>query len=337
MSNSFGSCFRFTIFGQSHAPAIGVTMEGLPSGFEIDMEKLSAFMARRAPGGKYSTARKEADAAEFISGLVDGKTCGAPVTAIIRNKDTRSTDYEYMRYIPRPGHADYTAMVKYGFDRDHSGGGQFSGRLTAPLCIAGAIAMQLLEKQGISISGRIESIGGERDEVKMFELIEKVRAEGDSVGGVISCTVDGLPVGLGEPMFGGMENRISQAVFGIPAVKGIEFGAGFAAADMRGSECNDPFVLDNDRVVTEGNNHGGILGGISSGMPINFRVAIKPTPSIAKVQRSVDMQSGVETELQVRGRHDPCIVPRALPCVEAAAAVAVYDALLESRMLQKEY
>ncbi len=337
MSNSFGSCFRFTIFGQSHAPAIGVTMEGLPSGFEIDMEKLSAFMARRAPGGKYSTARKEADAAEFISGLVDGKTCGAPVTAIIRNKDTRSTDYEYMRYIPRPGHADYTAMVKYGFDRDHSGGGQFSGRLTAPLCIAGAIAMQLLEKQGISISARIESIGGERDENKMFELIEKVRAEGDSVGGVISCTVDGLPVGLGEPMFGGMENRISQAVFGIPAVKGIEFGAGFAAADMRGSECNDPFVLDNGRVVTEGNNHGGILGGISSGMPINFRVAIKPTPSIAKVQRSVDMQSGVETELQVRGRHDPCIVPRALPCVEAAAAVAVYDALLESRMLQKEY
>jgi chorismate synthase len=312
-------------------------MEGLPSGFEIDMEKLSAFMARRAPGGKYSTARKEADETEFISGLVDGKTCGAPVTAIIRNKDTRSTDYEYMRYIPRPGHADYTAMVKYGFDRDHSGGGQFSGRLTAPLCIAGAIAMQLLEKQGISISARIESIGGERDEVKMFELIEKVRAEGDSVGGVISCTVDGLPVGLGEPMFGGMENRISQAVFGIPAVKGIEFGAGFAAADMRGSECNDPFVLDNGRVVTEGNNHGGILGGISSGMPINFRVAIKPTPSIAKVQRSVDMQSGVETELQVRGRHDPCIVPRALPCVEAAAAVAVYDALLESRMLQKEY
>lgn len=337
MSNSFGSCFRFTIFGQSHAPAIGVTMEGLPSGFEIDMEKLSAFMARRAPGGKYSTARKEADTAEFISGLVDGKTCGAPVTAIIRNKDTRSTDYEYMRYIPRPGHADYTAMVKYGFDRDHSGGGQFSGRLTAPLCIAGAIAMQLLEKKGISISARIESIGGERDENKMYELIDKVRAEGDSVGGVISCTVDGLPVGLGEPMFGGMENRISQAVFGIPAVKGIEFGAGFAAADMRGSECNDPFVLDNGRVVTAGNNHGGILGGISSGMPINFRVAIKPTPSIAKVQRSVDLQSGVETELQVRGRHDPCIVPRALPCVEAAAAVAVYDALLESRMLQKEY
>ena len=334
MSNSFGNCFRFTIFGQSHAPAIGVTMEGLPSGFEIDMEQLNAFMARRAPGGRYSTARKEADAPEFISGLVGGKTCGAPVTAIIRNNDTRSSDYEYMRYTPRPGHADYTAMVKYGESRDYSGGGQFSGRLTAPLCIAGGIALQLLEKMGISISAEIEAIGGERNKEKMFELIDKVRAEGDSVGGLISCNISGLPVGLGEPMFGGMENRIAQAVFGIPAVKGIEFGAGFEAANMRGSECNDPFRLDGGNVLTEGNNHGGILGGISSGMPVVFRVAIKPTPSIARAQRSVDLSSGTETELLVRGRHDPCIVPRALPCVEAAAAVAVYDAYLENKTLQ---
>ena len=334
MSNSFGNCFRFTIFGQSHAPAIGVTMEGLPSGFEIDMEQLNAFMSRRAPGGRYSTARKEADAPEFISGLVGGKTCGAPVTAIIRNNDTRSSDYEYMRYTPRPGHADYTAMVKYGESRDYSGGGQFSGRLTAPLCIAGGIALQLLEKRGISISAEIEAIGGERDKEKMFELIDKVRAEGDSVGGLISCNILGLPVGLGEPMFGGMENRIAQAVFGIPAVKGIEFGAGFEAANMRGSECNDPFKLDGGNVLTEGNNHGGILGGISSGMPVVFRVAIKPTPSIARAQRSVDLSSGTETELLVRGRHDPCIVPRALPCVEAAAAVAVYDAYLENKTLQ---
>lgn len=334
MSNSFGNCFRFTIFGQSHAPAIGVTMEGLPSGFEIDMEQLNAFMSRRAPGGRYSTARKEADAPEFISGLVGGKTCGAPVTAIIRNNDTRSSDYEYMRYTPRPGHADYTAMVKYGESRDYSGGGQFSGRLTAPLCIAGGIALQLLEKRGISISAEIEAIGGERDKEKMFELIDKVRAEGDSVGGLISCNISGLPVGLGEPMFGGMENRIAQAVFGIPAVKGIEFGAGFEAANVRGSECNDPFKLDGGNVLTEGNNHGGILGGISSGMPVVFRVAIKPTPSIARAQRSVDLSSGTETELLVRGRHDPCIVPRALPCVEAAAAVAVYDAYLENKTLQ---
>ncbi len=336
MSNSFGNCFRFTIFGQSHAPAIGVTIEGLPSGFEIDMQALDAFMTRRAPGGKYATARKEADKPEFIAGLVNGKACGAPVTAIIRNNDTRSGDYEYMKYVPRPGHADYTAMVKYGFERDYAGGGQFSGRLTAPLCIAGGIAMQLLKKLGISVSASILSIGGETDSAKMYELIDAVRAEGDSVGGLIGCTVSGLPVGLGEPMFGGMENRIAQAVFGVPAVKGIEFGAGFAAANMRGSQCNDPFVLQDGKVISEGNNHGGILGGISSGMPIEFRVAIKPTPSIAKMQRSVDMKSGAECELSVRGRHDPCIVPRALPCIEAAAAAAVYDAYLENKMLQGE-
>ncbi len=336
MSNSFGNCFRFTIFGQSHAPAIGVTIEGLPSGFEIDMDELDAFMARRAPGGRYATARKEADKPEFVAGLVNGKTCGAPVTAIIRNNDTRSGDYGYMKYVPRPGHADYTAMVKYGFERDYAGGGQFSGRLTAPLCIAGGIAVQLLKKLGISVSASILSIGGETEEKKMYELIDAVRAEGDSVGGVIGCTVSGLPAGLGEPMFGGMENRISQAVFGIPAVKGIEFGAGFAAAMMRGSQCNDPFILENGKVKTDGNRHGGILGGISSGMPIEFRAAIKPTPSIAKLQRSVDMSSGTECELAVRGRHDPCIVPRAVPCIEAAAAAAVYDAYLENKMLQGE-
>ena len=331
MSNSFGRLFRFSIFGQSHAPAIGVTIEGLPSGFEIDMEKLSAFLARRAPGGRYATSRKEPDAPEFIAGLVNGKTCGAPVTAIIKNTNTRSADYEYMRHIPRPGHADYTAMVKYGPSRDYSGGGQFSGRLTAPLCIAGGIAMQLLEKRGISVGSRILSIGGERDEEKMFELIDKVRAEGDSVGGVIECTVSGLCPGVGEPMFDGLENRIAQAVFGVPAVKGIEFGAGFESAGMRGSECNDPFYLDDEgKVRTRGNKHGGILGGISSGMPVVFRVAIKPTPSIASEQQSVDMERKENCTLQVRGRHDPCIVPRALPCIEAAAAAAVYDLILES-------
>ena len=331
MSNSFGNLFRFTIFGQSHAPAIGVCMEGLPSGFEPDMEALSAFLARRAPGGRYATSRKEPDAPEFIAGLNEGKTCGASVTAIIRNTNTRSSDYEYMRHIPRPGHADFTAMVKYGDSRDYSGGGQFSGRLTAPLCIAGGIALQLLEKKGITVSASIVSIGGETDKEKMFGLIDRVRSEGDSVGGVIECRIEGLPAGVGEPMFDGLENRIAQAVFGIPAVKGIEFGAGFAAAEMRGSQCNDPFVLDSEgHVVTESNNHGGILGGISSGMPVIFRTAFKPTPSIAKAQRSVDMEKGVETCLEIRGRHDPCIVPRALPCVEAAAAVAVYDLILEN-------
>ncbi len=329
MSNRFGKNFCFTIFGQSHAPGICVTMEGLPSGMKVDMEKLSAFLKRRAPGGRYATTRKEADLPEFISGLVDGHTCGAPVTAIIRNTNTRSEDYEDMKYIPRPGHADYTAMVKYGQYRDFSGGGQFSGRLTAPLCIAGGIVLQLLEKEGIAVSARILSIGGETEEEKMYALIDRVREEGDSVGGLVECTVSGLPAGIGEPMFDGMENRIAQAVFGIPAVKGIEFGAGFSAAHMRGSQCNDPFRLQDGKVVTESNHHGGILGGISSGMPLVFRVAIKPTPSIAREQCSVDMKNNCETSLSIRGRHDPCIVPRALPCVEAAAAVAIYDALLE--------
>lgn len=337
MSNSLGKNFRFTIFGQSHAPAIGVTVEGLPAGFAPDMEALAAFMARRAPGGRYATSRKEADAVEFISGLADGKCCGAPVTAIIRNTNTRSADYEYMRHIPRPGHADFAAMAKYGESRDFSGGGQFSGRMTAPLCIAGALALQLLEREGIKISASIVSIGGERDEKKMFELIDRVRSEGDSVGGIIECRVEGLRPGVGEPMFDGLENRIAQAVFGIPAVKGIEFGAGFAASAMRGSENNDPFIIEeNGAVATESNNHGGILGGISSGMPVVFRTAIKPTPSIARTQQSVDMEKMCKTDLNIRGRHDPCIVPRALPCLEAAAAVAIYDLILEEKRYEHE-
>ena len=333
MSNSFGSRYRFTIFGQSHAPAIGVTIEGLPAGFAPDMEALSAFLARRAPGnGKYSTPRKEADAPEFVSGLVDGHTCGAPVTALIRNTNTRSADYDALRRVPRPGHADYTAYAKYGPGRDVAGGGQFSGRLTAPLCIAGGLALQLLAREGISVSARIVSIGGETGPAAIEKLLAEAKAAGDSVGGVIECVCDGVPAGLGEPMFGGMENRIAQAVFAIPAVKGVEFGTGFQAADMRGSENNDPFYYDETGAVrTRGNHHGGILGGITSGMPIVFRAAFKPTPSIGMEQDSVDLESGKNVKLTVQGRHDPCIVLRAAPCVEAAAAAALYDALLESR------
>ncbi len=331
MGNSYGNIFRFTVFGQSHAPAIGVTIEGFPAGEKIDMNALRAFLARRAPGGRYSTARREADEPEFIAGLTpEGLSCGSPITAIIRNSDTRSKDYSELQSVPRPGHADYPAMVKYGPGRDFAGGGQFSGRLTAPLCIAGGIALQMLEKMGVRISARIVSIGGESDEKAMFELIDRVRSEGDSVGGMIECTAEGVPAGIGEPMFGGLENRISQAVFGIPAVKGIEFGAGMAVADMRGSDNNDEFYFDNGKVKTYGNNHGGILGGISSGMPIVFRAAIKPTPSIAREQRSVNMKTGENTTLSVNGRHDPCIVPRALPCMEAAMALAIYDAILEN-------
>ena len=331
MGNSFGNCFRFTIFGQSHGEAIGVVIEGLPAGFAIDMDALASFMARRAPGqSRYTTSRRESDAPKFIAGLVSGVTCGAPVTAVIYNENQRPSDYDELQFIPRPGHADYAAMVKYGDARDFAGGGQFSGRLTAPLCIAGGVCLQLLEKRGISVSARILSIAGETDEEKMAAAIDSAKSEGDSVGGVIECVCTGLPAGVGEPMFGGMENRISQCVFGIPAVKGIEFGSGFAGASLRGSENNDAFSAENGEVKTLTNHHGGILGGITSGMPLVFRVAVKPTPSIGKTQQSVDMRRMENVELNIKGRHDPCIVPRAVPCVEAAAAAAIYDALLES-------
>lgn len=333
MSNSFGTRYRFTIWGQSHAPAIGVTIEGLPAGFAPDMDALQSFLARRAPGNSpLSTPRKEGDEPTFLAGLVKGITCGAPVTAVIYNTNTRSGDYEELRTIPRPGHADYTAWVKYGESRDVAGGGPFSGRLTAPLCIAGGLALQLLEREGISIGARIVSVGGENDPEKFPERILTAKKAGDSTGGIIECICKGVPPGLGEPMFGGMENRIAQAVFGIPAIKGLEFGAGFAAADMTGSVHNDPWYFDeNGTAHTRTNNAGGILGGITNGMPLIFRAAVKPTPSIALPQESIDLRTGQNTTLTVKGRHDPCIVPRAVPCIEAAAAAAIYDALLESR------
>ena len=334
MSNSFGSAYRFTIFGQSHAPAIGVTVEGLPAGSPVDLDALQAFLDRRAPGkSPLSTARREEDRPELLSGLgPDGKSCGAPLTFLIRNGDTRSGDYEQLRYVPRPGHADWPAMYRFGESRDYAGGGQFSGRLTAPLCIAGGVALQQLAAMGIRVEAKILSIGGEKDPERFTETILAAAEEGDSVGGVIECAVLGCPPGIGEPMFGGLENRIAQAVFGIPAVKGVEFGAGFRAAEMRGSMHNDPFIPGpGGRLLTEGNNHGGILGGMSTGMPILFRAAVKPTPSIAAEQQSVDLRTGEPTPLRVGGRHDPCIVPRAVPCMEAAAAAALYDAILERK------
>ena len=329
MSNTFGHHFRFTIWGQSHAPAIGVTMEGLPSGTAIDFERLQRFMDRRAPGEKGTTPRKEADRPEFVAGLVDGVTCGAPVTAIIYNQNVRRGDYDNLRHVPRPGHADYTAWVKYGDSRDYSGGGQFSGRLTAPLCIAGGICLQLLEDRGAKIEAKLIQVGPEKDPEKFMSCIEAAAKAGDSVGGIIECCVSGIPAGIGGPMFDGMENRISQAVFGIPGIKGIEFGSGFAGSSRYGSENNDPFYMEDGKVVTHTNAHGGILGGITSGMPIVFRVACKPTPSIATPQDSVDLAANNETKLTIHGRHDPCIALRAIPCVEAAAAAVIYDALLE--------
>ena len=349
MSSSYGQNLRLTIFGQSHSPSIGMTLEGLPAGQEINFEALQRFMERRAPGrNEYSTSRKEADIPEFISGLKGSATCGTPLTAIIRNTNTRSGDYAAFSNIPRPGHADFTAHIKYGGYEDHAGGGHFSGRMTAPLCVAGGICLQLLHREGIEIISRIASIGGVQDRGELIgstadkafpvmddesgeamkARIAQVKAAGDSVGGVVECKVLGLPIGLGDPMFDGMENRVAAVVFGIPAVKGIEFGAGFSAASMTGSENNDPYVLENGGIKTATNNCGGILGGITNGMPLVFKVALKPTPSIAMEQDSVNMETMTTAKLRVGGRHDPCIVPRAVPCIEAAAAIAVYDALL---------
>ena len=335
MSSSYGDNFRISIFGESHASAIGVTIEGLPAGSPVDSGKLQAFLERRAPGrDAFSTSRREADAPEFLCGVKNGIATGAPITAIIRNSDTRSNDYANLANIPRPGHADYPAEVKFGGCQDRAGGGHFSGRLTAPLCIAGGIALQQLERLGVSVSARAVRIGGETEPERMEAAIAAARDEGDSVGGVVEAGIYGLPAGVGDPMFGGLENRIAQIVFGIPAVKGIEFGEGFAVADLKGSENNDPYGIVDGKVVPLTNHAGGILGGISTGAPVVFRVAFKPTPSIAKEQDSVDLEKMEPAKLVVKGRHDPCVVLRAIPCVEAAAAVAVFDAVLGCRREQ---
>lgn len=335
MSSIYGRKLKVSVWGQSHSTAIGVTVDGLPAGFKIDFDMLGEFLERRAPGrNSYSTARREEDLPEFLSGHVGGVTCGAPLTAVIYNKDIRSGDYSNIRDIPRPGHADYTSFVKYGGYADVAGGGHFSGRLTAPLCIAGGICLQILKYKGISINTTVLQIGkcrGTEDEMKLE--IAAAKSDSDSVGGIIGCTANGVPAGLGDPMFDGMENRISQVIFGIPAVKGIEFGAGFSSSAMRGSENNDEFYMNDGKIQTKTNNHGGILGGITSGMPLTFNVAIKPTPSIGRAQNSVSLSDGDNSELIINGRHDPCIVFRAMPCVEAACAIALLDAMLESGML----
>ena len=331
MGSVWKNRLSLSIFGQSHGPAIGMTLDGVPAGEAVDLDQLRRFLQRRAPGqSPWSTPRKEADIPEFLSGLFDSKTCGAPIAAIIRNQDVRAADYEALRDIPRPGHADFTAHVKYGGHRDMSGGGHFSGRLTAPLCIAGGLCLQMLQRRGIAIDARILSLGEALDPPFDGE-IERAKEAKDSVGGIIECIATGLPPGLGEPIFGGMESRISGLVFGIPGVKGIEFGAGFQAAAMRGSEHNDPFYFDGDHIKTRTNHHGGILGGITSGMPLVCRVAIKPTPSIGRAQESINLRTRESASLEIEGRHDPCIVPRAVPCVEAALAIAIFDAVLEMR------
>jgi len=356
MSSTYGENLKLSIFGQSHGPAIGMTLDGIPAGLPVDLEKLQQFLNRRAPGqNDWSTPRKEEDQPEILSGLLDGYTCGAPIAAVIHNKNTRSKDYSNLKDCPRPGHADYTAQVKYGGYQDVAGGGHFSGRLTAPLCIAGGLCNQWLEAEGIHIGAHILAIGECGDMyfdpmdpeletvgtdfpvldpdagAAMRDFITQARAAGDSVGGIIECAVTGLPVGLGDPMFGGMENRIAQIVFGIPAVKGVEFGIGFDCACVPGSQSNDDFAIVDGKIVTQTNNAGGIQGGITNGMPIIFTAAIKATPSIAVKQQSISLSRMENADLEIKGRHDPCIVPRAVPVVEAAAAIAVYDAVLARR------
>ena len=354
MSSTFGENLKLSIFGQSHSSGIGMVLDGIPAGLPVNTEKLQEFLNRRAPGqNDYSTPRREEDRPEFLCGILDGFTCGAPIAAVIYNRNTRSADYSNLKDCPRPGHADYTAQIKYGGFQDYAGGGHFSGRLTAPLCIAGGLCIQWLEERGIRLGARIASIAGEGDDIeldplnpqldligkdfpvfspaageRMREKIAQARLEGDSVGGVIECMVTGLPAGLGEPMFGGVESRIAQIVYGVPAVKAVDFGAGYSAAYMRGSQCNDAYTVENGDIRTLTNNSGGILGGITNGMPLIFQAAIKPTPSISIQQQSVSISQGENRKLTVKGRHDPCIVPRAVPVIEAAAAIAIFDLIL---------
>ena len=348
MSSSVGNKVRVQLFGQSHSRGLGVVIDGLPAGEKVDLDRANAFLRRRMGGrNSISTARAESDVPDALCGLVGGETCGAPLCVVFGNGNARPADYDGLRRVPRPSHADYAAFVKHAGRNDQSGGGHFSGRLTLPLCFAGAVCLQVLERRGVSVDARIRSIAGVEDEgpfdgpvpedfpvvdagagARMIRAIEEAAAAGDSVGGVVECAARGLPVGLGSPIFDNLESRLAHAVLAIPAAKGVEFGAGFAAAAMRGSECNDPFFMDGAEVRTRTNNSGGIQGGLSNGMPVVFRVAFKPTPSIALGQESVDLDAGRGARLEIRGRHDPCVVPRATPCVIAAAAIVICDVVL---------
>ena len=344
MRSTYSHNLTLSIFGQSHDEAIGMTLSGIPAGLPVDIEKLQSFLQRRAPGqNAWSTPRKEADLPEFTSGLENGLTKGEPITAVIYNNNTRSGDYGNVLSCPRPGHADFTSFVKYG--EIFPGGGHFSGRMTAPMCIAGGMCKQWLEHMGIRIGAHILSIGTAEDSrfdalmpqldqvgqsfptlsakaaENMQAQIAVAKADNDSLGGWIECAITGLPAGIGAPMFGGVENRIAQIVYAIPAVKGLIFGD----TQNTGSQNNDAYTIEDGTVKTLTNHCGGILGGITNGMPVLFRLGIKPTPSICKPQQTVDLRTGEVTTIQVKGRHDPCIVPRAVPVVEAAAAIAIYD------------
>jgi chorismate synthase len=363
MGSIWGQHLKISIFGESHGAGIGVVLDGLPSGHQLDLDKIQKFAQRRAPGqNAWSTHRQEADQAEILSGVYKGRVTGAPLAALIRNSDTRSADYDEARVKPRPGHADLTGMARYAGFQDPRGGGHFSGRLTAPLTFAGALCSQILQTKGIRLACHIYEIAGIRDTAfdavqpdinqltaladkvfpviddqagqAMIDAIEAARLNSDSVGGIVEAMIWGLPAGIGDPMFDGLESRLSSLIFGIPAVRGIEFGTGFAAAGMTGSAHNDVPVIQSKSIRFRTNHSGGIQGGISNGMPLVFRVAFKPTPSIGKEQQTINLETMSEDTLAVKGRHDPCIVPRAVPVVEAAAAVFALDVLLGAGIFQ---
>ncbi|WIF95376.1 chorismate synthase [Caminicella sporogenes] len=358
MSSVWGKNIKISIFGESHGIAIGVVIDGIPPGIQLDIEYINKEMKRRAPGrNKISTSRKEGDGFEILSGYFNGRTTGTPIASIIYNTNQKSKDYEIIKNIVRPGHADYTSYIKYSGFNDYRGGGHFSGRITAPLVFAGAIAKQILNKRNIVIGSHIKSIGNieedsfnminldksllinltnkefpvieDENEKRMKEYILKLKEEKDSIGGIIETAVVNLPVGIGSPFFDSVESRLSHLIFSIPAVKGIEFGAGFSITKLKGSMANDEMYVEEGKVKTYSNNNGGVLGGITNGMPLIFRTAIKPTPSIGTVQRTVDISIMKNTSIEIKGRHDPCIVPRAVPVVEAAAAIGLLDLIME--------
>ena len=366
MSSMIGNKLKVSIFGESHGDAIGVVIDGLPSGIEVDLDYIEKQMKRRAPGrNSLSTARKESDMSNIVSGFFDGKTTGAPLCAIIVNQDTKSKDYSELKTNMRPGHSDYPGFVKYSGCNDYRGGGHFSGRITAPLLFAGALAMQFLENyKGIFIGSRIKKIYNVTDNStfeesndaicnlremyfpvtdeetgnKMQQEILKAKEQGDSVGGIAETLILNVPAGYGEPFFDSVESKLSHMIFSIPAVKAIEFGEGFNITNMRGSQANDAYYAKDSKVFTKSNNNGGILGGITNGMPIKFRTAIKPTPSISTVQETINIESMENTTLKIQGRHDPCIVQRAIPVIEGAAALVILDLVLEreGELLKKQ-
>lgn len=358
MSGAWGNCIQLSIFGESHGPAIGMILNGLAAGIELDHDLIRNELDRRAPGKNgISTPRQERDDYEMVSGYFQGCTTGAPLCCLIHNRDVKSAGYEDTKDIMRPGHADFTARLKYAGFNDYRGGGHFSGRLTAPLVLAGAIARQLLKAKGITLGSHILAIGNVREERfdpvqinaeqltalrdkefavlndeagnDMKQHILMLKEKQDSVGGVVETAIVGLPIGIGSPFFDSVESKIAHLLFSIPAVKALEFGTGFELAQMRGSEANDEFTVTAGRVQTETNHCGGILGGITNGMPVIFRAAFKPTPSIGKPQKTVDMAEMENVDIRIKGRHDPCIVPRAVPAVEAAAALALLDLMIE--------